>query len=49
MEMEEYENLISLAGSFQSSTENPDPAYIFYKLEANDVFLHVASADEVCE
>lgn len=47
MEIEEYENLISLAGSFQSSTENPDPAYIFYKLKAEGVFFHVASSDEV--
>lgn len=47
--MEAYENMVNLVRSFHSSAENPDPAYVFYKLTADDAFHHVASADEVCK
>lgn len=49
MEADEYEHLEYLARSFQNSAENPDPAYIFYKLKADGVFYCVATSDEVCE
>lgn len=49
LEVDEYEQLESLAKRFQNSAENPDPAYIFFKLKADGVFYYVATADEVCE
>lgn len=48
MELEEYEHLEYLARSFHSA-ENPDPAYIFYKMKADGVFYYVATSDEVCK
>uniref|UniRef100_A0A0N7ZAY2 Uncharacterized protein n=1 Tax=Scylla olivacea TaxID=85551 RepID=A0A0N7ZAY2_SCYOL len=47
MEMKAYENMVSLVRNFHSSAENPDPAYIFYKLTADGAFHHVASSDEM--
>ncbi|XP_063871464.1 uncharacterized protein LOC135106404 isoform X1 [Scylla paramamosain] len=47
MEMKAYENMVSLVRNFHSNTENPDPAYIFYKLTADGAFHHVASSNEM--
>lgn len=47
LEVDEYEHLENLARSFQNSAENPDPAYIFYKLKADGVLYYVATADEM--
>ncbi|XP_045125749.1 uncharacterized protein LOC123513008 [Portunus trituberculatus] len=47
MEMEAYENMVNLVRIFHSSSENPDPAFIFYKLTKDGAFHHVASSDEM--
>lgn len=43
----EYEDLLALIFPFRSNVDNPDPAYIFRKLELEGAILHCASAIEV--
>lgn len=45
---DEYKHLIELIRPFQNDIENPDPAYIFRKLEVNGAIYHVASSLEMC-
>ncbi|RXG73752.1 snRNA-activating protein complex subunit 1 [Armadillidium vulgare] len=44
----EYEDLLALIFPFRSNVDNPDPAYIFRKLELEGAILHCASAIEPC-
>ncbi|KAG7176746.1 snRNA-activating protein complex subunit 1-like [Homarus americanus] len=45
---EDYKNLIDLVKKYSRDVENPDPAYIFYKMEVEGAFHHVASSTEMC-
>ncbi|XP_064087505.1 uncharacterized protein LOC135202180 [Macrobrachium nipponense] len=45
---DEYKHLIELIRPFQNDIGNPDPAYIFRKLELNGAIYHVASSLEMC-
>ncbi|XP_069954271.1 uncharacterized protein [Cherax quadricarinatus] len=43
----EYQELVDLVEKFRTSVDNPDPAYIFRKMEIEGAYHHVATSSEM--